>query len=395
MLNRAIKYKHKTDILKGLGMITEKQCNVNRESTIDFAPTRWDRVRETYRKFWAHELKRPILPLTFASRNPGRPEPELRRASFASWYGQDVPPEAIIDCWDYHLSRLEFHGDAFPYMWLNFGPGVLAAFLGAQVHARENTTWFHPETKREVGDYEFSLDQNNFWLRRIMALAKAAGELWKGTVQVGMTDLGGTLDVLSTFRPGEDLLLDLYDDPAAVKRQTWSLHELWFEAFDIIHRVLGKTNPGYSCWTPLFSETPYYMLQCDFCYMIGPEMFDEFVKPELASACRRLDHPFYHLDGPGALAHLDSLLEIEELAGVQWIFGAGSGYVEDWLEVYAKIRKAGKLLQVVGPGRNGLESFDAVVDRIGSAEGIYFSCEWQSPENRDKGLRFLEKYGAL
>ena len=29
-------------------------------------------------------------------------------------------------------------------------------------------------------------------------------------MQLSMTDLGGTLDILSTFRPSEKLLLDLY-----------------------------------------------------------------------------------------------------------------------------------------------------------------------------------------
>jgi 5-methyltetrahydrofolate--homocysteine methyltransferase len=65
------------------------------------------------------------------------------------------------------------------------------------------------------------------------------------------------------------------------------------------------------------------MLSSDFSYLIGPAMFDEFVKPGLADSCRRLPHSFYHLDGPGQLAHLDSLLAIAELDGIQWVPGAG------------------------------------------------------------------------
>jgi hypothetical protein len=381
-------------------MTAAMQNTLNRESTIDFAPERWAGIKETYRKFWAHELKRPIIQMAFEGREPGRPEPELPFNRFSSWYSLDVPPEEIIDRWDYYLSRVEFYGDAFPNMWLNFGPGVLAAFLGSELHAAESTTWFSPKEKLEVGEYNFQLDKNNVWLKRVIDLAEAAGKFWQGNVQVGTTDLGGTLDVLSTFRPSEDLLLDLYDYPEEVKRQTWALHEPWFQAYDLIQQSLGKYNPGYTCWTPIFSEEPYYMLQCDFCYMIGTDMFDEFVKPELAAACKRVKNAFYHLDGPGALPHLDSLLEIEELAGVQWVFGAGNGCIQDWLDVYERIHKAGKLLQVAGPGasdpgKDSYRALDAVADRLGTAEGIYYTCNWQPTENKDKVLRFLEDYGAL
>lgn len=181
-----------------------------------------------------------------------------------------------------------------------------------------------------------------------------------------MTDLGGNLDLLSTFRPGEKLLLDLYDHAAEVQRVTWEAHAAWFQYFEDFNRVLQPLNPGYSAWTPLYSAAPYYMLQCDFCYMIGPRMFDQFVKPELEAACKRLVNPFYHLDGKGQLPHLDSLLSIKELKGIQWIPGAGQPDERHWPEVYRKIRRAGKLIQVFGE----FDKLDAIAGQLGSAEGI-------------------------
>ncbi|MDA0746552.1 MAG: hypothetical protein O2954_08525 [bacterium] len=132
------------------------------------------------------------------------------------------------------------------------------------------------------------------------------------------------------------------------------------------------------------------MLQCDFCYMIGPEMFDEFVKPELAASCRRLTNPFYHLDGPGQLPHLDSLLEIEELKGVQWIPGTGNPDFRFWPEVYRKIRKAGKRIQFAGT----METFETIVAQLGSAEGIVFMGTADMSEEREV-MGFLEKYGVI
>ena len=54
----------------------------------------------------------------------------------------------------------------------------------------------------------------------------------------------------------------------------------------------------------------------------------------------------YHLDGPGALRHLDSLLTIPELNAIQWVYGAGNGRASDWLPVYQKCQAAGKGLQL-------------------------------------------------
>jgi hypothetical protein len=90
-----------------------------------------------------------------------------------------------------------------------------------------------------------------------------------------MTDLGGNLDILASFRPSDALLLDLYDHPEDIKRLTWQAHEAWWRYFNELNAVLRPPNPGYTAWTPIFSESPYYMLQCDFCYMIGPDMFDD------------------------------------------------------------------------------------------------------------------------
>lgn len=89
-----------------------------------------------------------------------------------------------------------------------------------------------------------------------------------------------------------------------------------------------------------------YMLQCDFAYMISPDQFEEFVLPELKTCCKRIARPFYHLDGKGQLGHLDHLLSIAELRGIQWVPGDGAPDCSHWPEVYEKIVAADRLVQV-------------------------------------------------
>lgn len=361
---------------------------------IHFSPERWEQVKQNYRRWWAGELDRPLIAITLGGYDPSRPEPNLPRHGFHSFYDPSIPPERIIDAIDYDLSGQRFFGDAFPSFWPNFGPGVAAAFIGARLQNGLGTVWFLPAEEREIADLHFRLDLEAFWFRRIADLMRAAIERWQGLVQVGMTDLGGNLDLLSTFRPGEKLLLDLYDHPEEVHRLIWEAHEVWWGYFEAFNEVLQPVNPGYTAWTPIFSEGPYYMLQCDFAFMIGPKMFDTFVKPELAATCRRLTHPFYHLDGPGQLPHLDSLLSLPELQGIQWVPGAGALDVTHWPDVYRRIRSAGKRIQVfTNQTDRGLEVVDILADQLGGAEGLIV-IGWGSREQEDEVLRLLRRYGV-
>lgn len=356
---------------------------------IEFSAERWEKTKSDYSAWWAGELKRPLMQFVVPGHDPGRPEPNLPQYAFTAFYDLSVSAEDVVDRWDYDLSSVRYLGDAFPTVFVNFGPGVLAAFLGAQLltSPEAQTCWFHPEREEEITDLNFAYDPDSIWLKRISDIYRAAADRWGDMVQLGMTDLGGNLDVLSTFRPAEQLLYDLYDYPDDVKRLTWQAHELWFRAFGELDSIVRSTNPGYTAWAPIFSTEPYYVLQCDFCYMIGPDMFDEFVKPELAAACKRLTNPFYHLDGPGQLPHLDSLLTIPELKGVQWVPGAGVPGWEAWPEVYRKIRDAGKLIQVYG----GPYVLDALYEHLGSVEGVIL-IGWGVSEADAQAC--MERYGA-
>jgi hypothetical protein len=355
---------------------------------IDFSNERWEIVKENYRKWWNHELDRPLIQAVGWGRDPGRSRPNLPDHGFTAFYDFSISAEQIVDLWDYNLSCQKYMGDSFPTVWPNFGPGIIAAFLGATLEKGSGTCWFLPQKDEDPKTLKFQYDPDNIWLNRIKSIYKACMERWEGMVQVGMSDLGGNLDIVSTFLPSVKLLFALYDYPEEIKKLNWDAHEMWWRYFNEFNSILQPKNPGYTAWTAIFSEEPYYMLQCDFSYMIGPKMFDEFVKPELAETCKKLTNPFYHLDGPGQLPHLDSLLMIPELKGVQWIPGSGSPDWRYWPEVYKKIHKAGKLIQLFG----GVETLDIVAEQIGSAEGIIL-VGWGG--NEDQVNPVLKKYGVI
>ncbi len=171
-------------------------------------------------------------------------------------------------------------------------------------------------------------------------------ERWGDKVSVAHTDLGGNLDILASFRTTEQLLLDLYDAPEEVVRLVSEITELWLRYYAELDAIIQQGGRGTTPWAAIWSPRRCYMLQCDFCYMISPEMFERFVLPDLTACCENLDHAFYHLDGKGQIPHLDMLLSLKNLAGIQWIPGDGQPPPSEWLPLLKRIRDAGKLCQL-------------------------------------------------
>jgi len=199
-----------------------------------FDNDRWAKIQDDVRRWWAGGLGRPLIQVRLKGQPPERPEPVLANHEFASFYPMSIPAEQIVDRWDYDVSSTLFLGDAFPHVCPNFGPGVIAAFMGAELINGHDTVWFHPKENVPIADLDFEFDAENPWYCRCCDLVRAAMDRWQGSVQCGLTDLGGNLDILSVFRPAESLIYDLYDNPQHVKRLTWKAHELWWRCFEAL-----------------------------------------------------------------------------------------------------------------------------------------------------------------
>ncbi len=336
---------------------------------ISFSAQQWERVKSVNTLWRDRKLGRPLVQWTLRGADAGRPEPSVPpNGKGTTSFNLDYTAEQIVDRWDYDLSTCRFLGDAFPHVWPDFGPGILAAFVGGEAAAANGTVWYYPGEFKNVDprDMRIVYRDASVWLDRIRDICRAATARWDGAVQVAMTDLGGTLDVLASLRTTETLLTDLYDCPEAVERLTWEIHDCWFNYYDDLCACLPR-NPGYSAWAEVFAREPAYMLQCDFAYMIGPEMFDRFVLPELRRSCQRLPGgSFYHQDGIGQLPHTASLHGIPELAGMQWQPGDGQPPACRWTDQLRRIRDDGKLLQTWG-GPDELEHMLAHVGDMSHA----------------------------
>ncbi len=311
---------------------------------VHFTSEDWERHRQTWAAWWAGELDRPLVIIEGVEPCPERPLPEVH--DFISNYPFDVPASEVVARYQAHLEARRFYGDAWPRWWLNFGPGIVAGFLGARVHSVPETVWFEPTQTRPIGEIHPCYDPDNIWWRRIQDLTRTAVAAWGDQVTVSHTDLGGNLDILASLRTTEGLLTDLYDAPDEVERVSREITRLWLRYYDELDAIIRPAGCGTTPWAPIWSPGRCYMLQSDFAYMISPRMFEHFVLPDLAACCEALDHGFYHLDGKGQIVHLDMLLSLERLRGIQWVPGDGQPPPEDWLPLLKRIVGAGKRCQL-------------------------------------------------
>jgi 5-methyltetrahydrofolate--homocysteine methyltransferase len=179
--------------------------------------------------------------------------------------------------------------------------------------------------------------------------------------------------------------MDLYDKPGEVLRLVHEIKDAWFQFYDRIYEIVRHTGRGTTPWAPIWSPDRTYMLQSDFSFMISPKMFEQFVMPDLTESCNKLDHAFYHLDGTGELPHLDMMLSIERLRGIQWIPGAGQPPPEEWLPVLQQIRRNGKLCQLYVTTAGAL----SIVREIGGRGFVFCIEEYMSAQDAADFLKAL------
>jgi len=139
-----------------------------------------------------------------------------------------------------------------------------------------------------------------------------------------------------------------------VDRLVGETHQLWLQCYQALYEMTCHGR-GITCWGPCWSPTRSYLLQSDFSYMISPEMFERFVLPDISACCEILDYPFYHLDGKGQLPHLEMLLSLDGLRGIQWVPGDGQPQAEHWMPLIKHIRRSGKLCQVYVSAKAAIE----------------------------------------
>ena len=237
-----------------------------------------------------------------------------------------------------------FGGDSYPYIAPTLGTDLISGILGLELHYNETSSWVKHLDCDLAEITDFTPDPDNFYLNRMDKILQELTEDAKnGDYVVAMVDLNTLMDGVSSLVGPQKLCLEMIDSPEEVKRVTKEHIKLYKDVFNRYDRIVTRYQKGNTNWLGIYSDVPWYFISNDFMVMVSGDFFDEFIEEPLRDVAAFHKRNLFHLDGENAVMHLDRILQIGEISGVQVQATPAVQSVEFWMPHLKKIQRAGKM----------------------------------------------------
>lgn len=272
-----------------------------------------------------------------------------------------------------------YGGEAIPRLFVNLGPGSLAAMMSGNAVLATDTVWFPKSVESLDEILSLEIDRSNKWYRAVESITTESARAGKDKWMTSVSDIGGAADVIASLRGTSELLLDIGEDPDSVVPVRDHVASLWIELYDELYAITQDGQEGSASWLLSYAPGTHYPLQNDFSAMISPRTFSDLFLPGIRRLAQHLDHVLYHLDGPDAVCHLDALIEMPELEVIQWVPGWGAPPMPEWIDLLDRIQKGGKSIHIsVDP-----EEVETLMQHL-SPKGLFMdtscACEAQAKD---------------
>ncbi|NLF19630.1 MAG: hypothetical protein GX595_20560 [Lentisphaerae bacterium] len=289
--------------------------------------------------FWRGERRQPLVAAVLPK--PGvevvdKPNPYL--------WGPDLDIDAFTTQAQRWAETHDFLGAALPFLYLEFAADQFATFLGADLtfpNPGEGGWPIHTVADCPLSEVHIEFSPSGRWWDLIARLAAALTDRCGDSLLLAGPTLSANLDVLVALRGAQTVLMDLIDAPEEMKRVLSEICTAQAQAVAALGDLLDYEHRGSINRHGMYSRGPINVLQCDFSCMISTDMFREFLVPCLEAEMATYAAVEYHLDGPGALHHLEALCALDRLDIVQWVPGAADEH-RDWSDLYRRIDALGK-----------------------------------------------------
>ncbi|MCR4622436.1 MAG: hypothetical protein K5663_10195 [Clostridiales bacterium] len=326
----------------------------------------YEQVKRRYMAFWEREIAdRPPVCVTL----PKAVAKPFKGKAYACIDEKWLDVDARIDETAAALESTDFLYDSLPIAWPNLGPEIFSAWCGCPYGFAQTTAWSRPAISDWEKDFANTrLDMNHPLFKKMAEYTEKLIERGRGRFIVGLTDFHPGGDHIAALRGGQQLAVDLLENPEWVKKALSRAEGEYYAAYGVFYRMIHEAGMPTTSWTPLINDGTYYIPSNDFSCMVSREMFNEFFLPGIRRECAFYERSIYHLDGQGALRHLDALLEIPELDAVQWVCGAGNEGYHRWVDVYRRIQAAHKGIQMMCD----IKELDLIFETL-RPEGVWFS----------------------
>lgn len=296
-------------------------------------------ARERLRAFWAgSSLGRPAL----IAKAPN-PDPH-----WSPWAGpeldikaKDLSPEWHAFEAKHTLEKFLFCAESMPKISTNDGSIVtlLAELAGGDYEYTDAGAWVKPLPhlwNQPLPCFDESHPHVQILTKIIYRVAEVVGD--RG--YINPPHLVDALTTLSNLRTPKQLCMDLIDIPEKVRMWSDALTSIFINAYEYFYQMVTKLGYGDTCsWLDAMAEGRMQNVECDFAVMLSPDMFKEFVLPDLRRQTEYFDYSLYHLDGACQMRFFDLLKTLPKLNGFQWNPLESDGSPVLWLDAFREIRR--------------------------------------------------------
>ncbi len=337
--------------------------------------------RARWNEFWEMENHdRPLLSVFTPADGPHIPMPSGPKELTRRWMDTDY----VVQAHRATMRNTYYGAEAYPALCPNLGPDIVGAVCGCDLGFGEDTSWATHCVEDWTTLPPIRFDEDNLWFRRILQMTCDVLADANGEYLVGVTDLHPGLDGLVSLRGPERLCMDLYDSPDLLAERVDQVFAVYWQMFRRLSDEINARQEGSTNWMGLWRPAgDWYVTSCDFSCLVSESLFERFIVPGIQRELDVLPASVYHLDGANALRHLDRILKMKKLKGVQWVQGAGAKPARAWIPIYQRIQLAGMRVQAqcepddIGPLCRALKP-----------EGLHLVCRARS-ENEAHDLEKL------
>jgi len=236
-------------------------------------------------------------------------------------YGRTLPLLAVLAGGDYDYDDISpwkqpYGGTTFLLPWIRPSEGALDW----------NIPKFDPEHETVKG-----LERN------LVKIVETIG----GYGFVSPPSMLDALTTLSMLHTPDELCIALYEEPDKVKRWAYDATTLYIDCYEHFYRYLGNLGmTDTSTWLQLLSESRMEAVQCDFSVMLSPDMFEEFVMPDMRRVTSYLDNAVWHHDGVEQFRFIDMIASLPKVRAIQWVF-AKREHPSEHIECFKRLKDLG------------------------------------------------------
>ena len=298
-------------------------------------------ARERLRAFWqGKSIGRPAV--SVFARNS--------KYEWRKWEGEPLTQKQcdLNPDWYAHVCRDRlfstiYLGESMPSVTISYGSllVLLAVLAGADYEYESGSAWIKPVK----GVLDMRVPKFDPECDTVKKLEKCYDRL-AGIVEdngfISPPVLLDPLTTLSAMHTPENLCVSLLEEPEKVKRWVYDATTLYMDCYEHFYRYLGGL--GYtdaSTWLQAMSESRMEAVQCDFSVMLSPEMFREFVYPDIRRITSYMDRSIWHHDGIEQFKFIEMIASLPKLRAIQWVFYIKNEHPSVHIECFKRIKDLG------------------------------------------------------